>query len=179
VKQETGHERGDAVMEGIFPVLETATQYQAAFPHADLNAIQVHLLFGTVGTELSQRINSFLTEVGWPMSVARFSILRLLFLCEDHQLTQSEIARALRYSPGNVTQLVDGLVREGLVQRIPSETSRRVTLARLTEDGKDCAKTVVPAMLDFMLRTCSNLSEADLLQLTTLIRKFLVGVKTA
>jgi DNA-binding MarR family transcriptional regulator len=166
----------EAKTAGSFPILETALQYKTGFPESDLDAIQVHLLVGTVGMAQSQRLNSLLADLSWPMSTARFSLIRLLFFSDRHQLTQTEIARALGNSPGNVTQLVDGLVRDGLVERIPSETSRRVIFARLTSEGKECAQKTVPAMLDFMLKTCSRLSREEMSQLTTLVRKYLDGL---
>jgi DNA-binding MarR family transcriptional regulator len=168
-----------AVNESHFPVTETARMYKARFPRANLNAIQAHLFLGSVGTELSQKLHSFIGATGWSLSGARYSLLRLLYLSEGHQLAHNEIARALRYTPGNITQLMDGLVRQGLVERIPSENSRRVTLARLTNRGEACAATLVPAILDFMETTCSTLSEEEMDQLNHLLGKFLGGLRSA
>jgi len=168
-----------AVQQSHFPVTETARMYKRRFPKADQDAIEAHIFLGSVGIELSQRLNSFLSATGWSLTSARYSILRLLYLTDDQQLTQSEIARRLRYTRGNITQLVDGLVRQGLVERAPSPVSRRMTLARLTNKGQTCAASLVPAMVDFMERTCGALSKDEMAQLNLLLGKFLEGLRSA
>ena len=59
--------------------------------------------------------------------------LRLLYtvLCHGPQ-KMANLAEALSVTPRNVTALVDGLESEGLVQRVPHSTDRRVTLVQLT-----------------------------------------------
>jgi len=168
-----------AVEQSHFPVTETARMYKRRFPKADQDAIEAHIFLGSVGIELSQRLNSFLLATGWSVTSARYSILRLLYLTDEQQLTQSEIARRLRYTRGNITQLVDGLVGQGLVERIPSEASRRVTLARLTTKGQACSAKLVPAMVDFMERTCAALSKDEMDELSLLLGKFLEGLRCA
>ena len=169
----------EAVERSHFPVTETARMYKRRFPKANQEAIEAHIFLGSVGIELSQRLNAFLMATGWPLTSARYSILRLLYLTDEQQLTQSEIARRLRYTRGNITQLVDGLVRQGLVERIPGSASRRVTLARLTKKGQACATNLVPAMVDFMERTCDALSNDEMAQLNLLLGKFLEGLRLA
>jgi DNA-binding MarR family transcriptional regulator len=50
-------------------------------------------------------------------------------------LTMTELSKRLMVSNGNVTGVVDRLVRDGLVQRRPSESDRRVNLISLTQRG--------------------------------------------
>ena len=53
----------------------------------------------------------------------------------------SELSSALMVSNGNVTGIVDRLVSEGMLVRVPVENDRRASIVRLTEAGeKDFAE---------------------------------------
>ena len=48
----------------------------------------------------------------------------------------SELSRVLLVSNGNVTGIIERLVTEGAVVRVPVAGDRRATLVRLTENGR-------------------------------------------
>jgi len=53
----------------------------------------------------------------------------------------SELSKSLMVSNGNVTGIVDRLVAEGLVVRMPVENDRRASIVQLTKAGeKDFAE---------------------------------------
>ena len=52
------------------------------------------------------------------------------------RVTQRELSQALRCTPRNVTDLVDALEGDGLVERGPHPTDRRATLVSLTRRGR-------------------------------------------
>lgn len=52
-------------------------------------------------------------------------------------LTMGQLSRALLVSNGNVTALVQTLVREGAVETLPSPTDRRASVVRLTPAGAE------------------------------------------
>jgi DNA-binding MarR family transcriptional regulator len=51
----------------------------------------------------------------------------------------ADLAEALAVTPRNVTALVDGLEREGLVRRVAHSTDRRITLVELTCNSEGIA----------------------------------------
>lgn len=60
----------------------------------------------------------------------------LLFgLCDREELSSGELALAADLSPATATEMLDGLVAAGLVQRRRSERDRRVVLISLTGRG--------------------------------------------
>lgn len=67
-------------------------------------------------------------------TLARFDVLAALDRAE-RGLTMSELSRALLVSNGNATQLVQKLVRDGLVAIEPNPADRRSSIVRLTEPG--------------------------------------------
>lgn len=69
-------------------------------------------------------------------TLPRFDVLAGLFRSENG-LTMTELSRALMVSNGNVTGIVDRLVSDGLVVRVPIEGDRRATRVALTERGRE------------------------------------------
>jgi DNA-binding MarR family transcriptional regulator len=68
-----------------------------------------------------------------------------LYFSRDNLLPQNKISRELNVSRTNVTNLIDGLERDGLVERVPSPMDRRVSYAKLTEAGHElCGKLMPP-----------------------------------
>ena len=67
------------------------------------------------------------------------SYSRMRLLCEldrDGPQRMADLASALDVTPRNVTTLVDGLEREGIVRRRPHPTDRRATVIELTESAR-------------------------------------------
>ncbi len=66
------------------------------------------------------------------------SYSRMRLLCELHRdgpQRMADLASALDVTPRNVTTLVDGLEREGIVRRRPHPTDRRATVIELTDSA--------------------------------------------
>jgi DNA-binding MarR family transcriptional regulator len=67
-----------------------------------------------------------------------FARLKLLGTLKHSGPTiMSELSEHLMVTPRNVTALVDGLEKEGLVRRRPHPTDRRATLIELTPEGEE------------------------------------------
>ena len=69
-------------------------------------------------------------------TLPRFDVLAAL---EQHRdgLRMSELSTYLMVSNGNVTGIVDRLVEDGLVERVPVPGDRRAMMVRLTARGSD------------------------------------------
>jgi DNA-binding MarR family transcriptional regulator len=68
-------------------------------------------------------------------TLARFDLLAALDR-QSEGMTMSALSRALLVSNGNVTQLVQKLVKDGLVRIAPSPADRRASIVRLTAKGR-------------------------------------------
>jgi DNA-binding MarR family transcriptional regulator len=77
-----------------------------------------------------------------------------------------DLAVQLHLSPSGLTRRLDGLVRQGLVTREPSEQDRRVTLAVLTDAGFAKLQAAAPVHVDGVRRhLIGNLSRTQIRQL--------------
>jgi DNA-binding MarR family transcriptional regulator len=86
-------------------------------------------------------------------------------------LTMSELSRRLMVTNGNLTGLVDRLVREGLVTRVVSPPDRRAQMISLTAAGKDALDAMTPDHALWLGEMFAGLNDTDRRQLHSLLGK--------
>jgi len=75
-------------------------------------------------------------RVTFDTTLPRFDVMAALYRAEPG-LKMSELSSVLRVSNGNVTGIVDRLVDDGILVRIPVDNDRRATTVRLTNAGRE------------------------------------------
>lgn len=76
------------------------------------------------------------------ITAPRLSLLGVL-LTRGERIIMSELADALGVTSRNITVLVDGLEREGLVRRTSDPKDRRATIIAITPEGQSVAKRLI------------------------------------
>jgi DNA-binding MarR family transcriptional regulator len=95
-----------------------------------------------------------------------YGVLVNLSEAPGRRLRMCDLAELLHLSPSGLTRRLDGLVRQGLVTRQPSEEDRRVTLAVLTDAGFAKLRAAAPTHVDGVRRhLLDHLSRAQIRQL--------------
>lgn len=89
-------------------------------------------------------INATLAPFG--LTFSRFEVLALLFFATDNSLPMGKIGSRLQVHPTSVTSLVNRLVADELVKRVPHPTDRRTTLVTLTPAGANLAPRCAAAL---------------------------------
>ena len=69
------------------------------------------------------------------LTINDFECLLLLARAEGRRMRRVDLAQSLILTASGVTRLLDGLEREGFVDRAACESDRRVTYAVLTDEG--------------------------------------------
>jgi DNA-binding MarR family transcriptional regulator len=125
----------------------------------------LHLL--KTGTELlsldSQVLHSLGTRQG------RFILLMLADKCGAP--TAAELADDTGVSRATVTGLLDGLEREGLVERRMDLADRRVVRVHLTAQGSQLLERIRPIYCRWFAQVVATLDEGERQQLVGLLRK--------
>ena len=123
-------------------VHEMAQELKEAYPDIDPLAYEasMHLVraFGTLTS-----LNAPLLESNG-LTGARISVLALLNRADNKWLTIGEVAAGMNVTSGNVTQVVNGLAREGLARRLPHPSDGRTTIVEMTEKGQAVLDRVRP-----------------------------------
>ncbi len=73
------------------------------------------------------------------LTFARYEVLMLLSFTRDGALPLARLGERLQVHPASVTNVVDRLVAQGLVVRVPHPSDRRATLAEITDAGRALA----------------------------------------
>lgn len=82
------------------------------------------------------------------LTFARYEVLMLLTFSREGELPLSKIGARLQVHPASVTNAVDRLEEQKLVERRPHPTDRRTTLARITTLGRQRAASATDVMND-------------------------------
>lgn len=109
-------------------------QLRKELPKFDELATEAHLIFSRAHAVYLAVLSARYEELG--LSVPRMNLLWWLHNAEEAPLTISELSAHLEASLPSVMRLVRVLEEDGWLNSWVSETDRRVTLVKLTEDGK-------------------------------------------
>ena len=103
-------------------------------------------------------------------TLPRFDVMAALYRRREG-VTMGELSRMLLVSNGNATAVVDRLEAEALVLRTPSEADRRTVNVALTAEGLRAFETMAEGHEAEVARLFAGLSEDDLDQMTTILKR--------
>ena len=106
---------------------------------------------------------------GFGLSDAKLEVLELLCCRSDGRACLHALGDELGVTRPNVTKLVDGLERGGLVERLPHPSDGRMVHAHVTPEGLEMAEEAVPGRHDLMLRLWEALDDDELGRLVGLL----------
>jgi DNA-binding MarR family transcriptional regulator len=104
------------------------------------------------------------------LTFARYEALVLLAFSRHGALPLGKMGSRLMLHPTSVTNIIDRLERQGLVERAAHPTDRRTTLAAITEDGRRVVSKATEAVSATGFGVAA-LDDDELDQVTALLRK--------
>lgn len=113
------------------------------------------------------------------LSDAKLEMLEVLGCCNGDRTCLYDLGDRLGVTRPNVTKLVDGLERGGLVERLPHPADRRMVQAHLTADGRALAGAALPGRSARMAQLWDGLEDDELAALATLLRRAVERASTA
>jgi DNA-binding MarR family transcriptional regulator len=94
-------------------------------------------------------------------------------------MTLGELSGRMMVSNGNVTGLVERLTAQGLIDRRPSPTDRRVHIVRLTAEGRRFFRSMARANGDWIAEAFTDLTPGDIDTLMRLLAKAKASARKA
>lgn len=126
---------------------------------------------------VENRIRTALREE-FGITLPQFDVLaELEYLARP--LTMTELSKRLMVSNGNVTGVVDRLVREGFVERRPSPEDRRVQFISLTDSGVKLFRNVAALHERWIADLFSGMRAEQVNQLALLLTQAYDALKAA
>lgn len=116
---------------------------------------------------VTARAHRHLIDAG--LTVSQFGVLEALF--HVGPLSQSEIAKKVLKSTGNITMVIDNLERRGLVKRERQTDDRRYYIVQLTDEGRKLIGSIFPRHAAKIMEEMRVLSSAEQAALGNLCRK--------
>jgi MarR family transcriptional regulator, organic hydroperoxide resistance regulator len=101
---------------------------------------------------------------------AQLHLLRVLSE-QGGELPASRLAACADLTPTTVTQMVDGLGKHGLVERVRSEEDRRMVFIRLTEAGREAYGRQRAIYEERSRELLADMSAAELDQAARVLRR--------
>jgi len=102
------------------------------------------------------------------LTLPQFDVLAQLYRREDG-MTPGELTRELLVTAGNVTGIVERLVRLGLAERRPVPQDRRAVRVRLTARGQRLTRRIIPRHRRDVAVLLARVPASDLARLRVLL----------
>jgi len=103
------------------------------------------------------------------LTVSQFAVLEILYHKGD--LRVCEIMEKILTTGGNMTVVIDNLVKENLVERCSDPKDRRVNLISITEKGRNLISEIFPKHLENINDIFSILTSEEKKNLIKLVKK--------
>lgn len=152
-----------------FPDAETIRKISELFPVADPLSLEAALRLFRFSAELEKAKDVHFGH--YELSGCRFAVLMLLFNSGDAGMISSALAGSLNVTRGNMTGLIDGMERSGLIYREPHPEDGRVFQIHLSKKGRNLLEKVLPDHYRRVSELIGNLNRAEKKLLMGLIEK--------
>ena len=149
------------------PIDEAGRQWRRHWPESPVEAMKAVTSVMRTQQILLGRLN--LALEGFGLTFARYEALMLLYFSRAGSLPLGKMGDRLQVHPASVTNLVNGLERDGLVERAPHPSDRRTTLATLTPRGREVAEAATAALHHIRFGT-APLTDEQLAAVTEVLR---------
>ena len=159
-------------MDGMLLDAETRAQER---PHDHQDELRLWLRLLTCTTLVEAGIRSRL-RAGFDTTLPRFDLMAQLDKAPEG-MTLGEVSRRMMVSNGNITGLVERLVEQGHVVRIPHPTDRRAAYVRLTEAGRAAFADMALAHAGWIAGLFGDLAPTEIATMMRLLARMKASVR--
>ena len=117
-------------------------------------------LIGDVNHRIYQNITRIFRQNKYNVTLEQFSVLALLWYQDG--LKQQEIAERLNRDKTTITRVVNNMIRQNLVVKIPDKTDLRATLIYLTNYGRQVQDKMVSSAGTVYMKMIKGLKKSDI-----------------
>jgi MarR family transcriptional regulator, negative regulator of the multidrug operon emrRAB len=146
---------------------KTLEEFAGRYPEIDPSAVKVCLHLLRRGSDLLAAFETMLSR--HRLSQGRFLTLIVLYRTPAESINPSQLAEKIGVTRATMTGLLDGLEREGLVERKASTKDRREIGIRLTDKGFEVLEAMLPDYYRRVARLVRNLAPSEREKMITLL----------
>ena len=152
-------------------IATAARQYGEKFDWADVKSIELILRLAATATSIKGSTQRLFNAHGFERAAGRVGVLRVLYFSPKGRMNQNEISNEMQVTSANISYVLEGLERDGLVDRTPHETDRRVTWVQLTADGEKVFRELAPAMTALLGNLGSGFTDDEKVLFATFLER--------
>jgi MarR family transcriptional repressor of emrRAB len=146
---------------------------------ADLPITEILLcrLIQHLGRELAVMFEQQLRPSG--LTEAEFRVLTTLFSQPDGVAHPSDLCVRAMQSPANMSRISDALVSRDLITRVLSVHDRRRMVLRVTEQGEELVRRLLPKLSATLRGTFVEFPDAEQRQMIARLKRFFITLSEA
>src|SRR5277367_1495562 len=141
----------------------------ARMPDLPFNEILLCRLLIHLGREMTTKFEQQIRPFG--LAEAEFRVLTTLFSQPDGVAHPGDLCARAGQSPANMSRISDALVSRDLITRVLSAHDRRRMVLRITEQGEDLVRRLLPKLFGSLRAMYAEFSESDLQLLITQLKR--------
>src|ERR1700730_16388070 len=149
----------------------------ARMPDLPFTEILLCRLLLHMGREMAARFEQKIRPFG--LAEAEFRVLTTLFSQPDGVAHPSDLCARAAQSPANMSRISDALVRRDLITRVLSAHDRRRMVLRITEQGEDLVRRLLPKMTAPLHDIFADFSESEQRQLIAQLKRLHASMEEA
>lgn len=153
----------------FMPKQEVIDRLQAEYPDFKFYYVEAIKALFTLTNQLDKALETHYKRMN--CSRARYLLMMVLMHCDEHRKNPNEIAKSMNVTRGNMTSLVDGLVRDGYVKKYSDVKDRRQVWIELTPKGHQFLKKIFPQNFKRIAKFMSVITKDEVQQLISISKK--------
>ena len=138
-------------------------------PDLPVSGILLCRLVLHIGREMAARFEQQMKPFG--LAEAEFRVLTTLFSQPEGVAHPSDLCARTSQSPANMSRISDALVARGLITRVSSVHDRRRMVLRITEEGEEFVRQLLPKLHQPLRRMLKDFPEAEQRQLADQLKR--------
>ena len=142
---------------------------RARVPDLPVSGILLCRLLMHIGREMAAMFEQQIRPFG--LAEAEFRVLTTLFSQPDGAAHPSDLCARASQSPANMSRISDALVNRGLITRFSSVHDRRRMVLRITEEGEQFVRQLLPKLFVPLRALLTGFPEAELRQMTAQLKR--------
>lgn len=156
----------------MFDIKEIRAQWAKQRPDLSTEPMELIGQLIRVSTYLSGEMTATFSRHG--INAASFDVLATLLRSgPPHSLSPNQLLETMMVTSGTMTNRIDQLVKENLVERIQNPQDKRSVLISLTEKGLRLIDEAVTDHVNTQARLVAPLSDKEFADLNNLLRSYL------
>src|SRR5664279_5037164 len=138
-------------------------------PDVPLNEILLCRLVVHLGRDMTAAFEQRIRPFG--LAEAEFRVLTTLFSQPEGVAHPGDLCSRAAQSPANMSRICDALVGRDLITRVLSAQDRRRMVLRITEQGEELVRQLLPKMFASLRNMLAEFSEAEQSQLISQLKR--------